>query len=187
MKFNLKAELLQHIAHNETEQAYVDQTLLFLKRFKGRSFKRSNLAGHITASGVLFNKDYSKVLLTKHKKLGRWLQLGGHSDGDTNSLHVALKEAREESGINNIVPISEHIMDVDVQPIPYYAKKNVLAHWHYDMRFFVKTEEEQFVISDESDDLKWFTMQEFETEFAKWPGMLRLLAKWKKLLQQTKQ
>lgn len=182
MKFNLAENLKQHNPYDEAEKEYVAQTLAFLKQHKNKSFKRSNLAGHITASGVLFDADYSHVLLTEHKKLKRWLQLGGHSDGDKNSLHVAIKEAQEESGIAQVQPIFETIVDVDVQPIPYYAKKNVLPHWHYDMRFFLVTPQKEFVVSDESESLKWFGFAEFEKEFANDPSMMRLHTKWKQLL-----
>src|SRR5436309_1471060 len=68
-------------------------------------FERSLEVGHITGSAWLLNHDCSKVLLTHHKKLNLWLQLGGHCDGESDVLAVALREAQEESGITDIIPL----------------------------------------------------------------------------------
>src|SRR3979490_420970 len=75
-------------------------------------FERSLEIGHITASAWLIDKTGSHALLTHHKKLNRWLQLGGHCDGDPDVIAVAIKEAQEESGIKEIVPVSRSIFDL---------------------------------------------------------------------------
>jgi len=99
------------------EQVAKRQMLEFLDACKD-CFERSCRIGHFTASSWLTNADCTKVLLTHHKKLDRWLQLGGHCDGDANVMRVAIKEAREESGIDRIVPLQEDIFDLDVHLIP---------------------------------------------------------------------
>lgn len=150
-------------------------------------FERSHLAGHITGSAWLLNADGSKVLLTHHKKLNRWLQLGGHSDGESSTWAVALREATEESGIDNLQFVMPDIFDVDVHTIPENAQKNEPAHKHYDIRFLLKAPTESFVISDESNALKWFTFDELSAiarrkEIA--PSMERMMIKWKSLIGQ---
>jgi 8-oxo-dGTP pyrophosphatase MutT (NUDIX family) len=94
------------------------------------------------------------VLLTHHRKLGLWLQLGGHADGDSDLARVALKEAEEESGLRDLA-LAPGIFDLDRHWIPQH--REVPPHWHYDVRFVVRAygDEEAFVVSDESHDLAW--------------------------------
>jgi 8-oxo-dGTP pyrophosphatase MutT (NUDIX family) len=124
-------------------------------------FKRSLKVGHITASAWILNPDKTKALMTHHKKLNRWLQLGGHSDGQSNTLDVALREAEEESGIQSIVPITIDILDLDAHPIP--ARGDEPEHVHYDVRYlFHSPETERFVVSDESHSLAWKPFDEIK-------------------------
>ena len=114
--------------------------------------------GHITGSAWVLDSDRKSVLLTHHKKLNKWLQLGGHSDGESNVIKTALREAIEESGIQKIRLVSEDIFDIDVHEFP--QKKGALAHLHYDVRFCFIAEHENFVISDESNNLSWVPVEE---------------------------
>jgi hypothetical protein len=127
----------------------------FLNSHEG-CFERSLSIGHFTGSCWLVNRDGTKFLLTLHKKIGRWLQLGGHADGDPDLARVSLKEAREESGLRNIELLSDEIFDIGVHLISEY--KGIRAHYHYDVRFLLKTtdNDEDIQISDESNDLRWF-------------------------------
>lgn len=128
------------------------QCLAFVRSNKD-CFLRSNLAGHITSSCWLVSPDHEQVLLTHHKKIGRWLQLGGHADGDPDVLRVALKEAEEESGIKNIKAMSPDIFDIDIHLISEH--KNTPAHYHYDIRFVLESSSTDFLVSDESHALSW--------------------------------
>lgn len=126
-------------------------------------FERANLAGHLTASALLVTPD-GRALLTHHRKLGRWLQLGGHCDGDANLAHVALREAIEESGIEELA-IDPRIVDVDIHRIPArpatQARAEEPAHDHLDCRFVVYAPEGAVErISDESLALGWFAIDE---------------------------
>ena len=160
---------------NLQEIEYKKNMLNFLNKHSD-CFERSNISGHFTASCLLENCDGTKFLLTKHRKLGMWLQLGGHADGDSDLLNVALKEAEEESGINDISCVSDEIFDLSVHAIPEY--KCIPAHFHYDVRFFLKArEDDKFVISDESTDLQWFSADEQIPSDNQ--ELLRLIEKWK--------
>lgn len=143
-------------------------------------FERSHNSGHLTGSAWLIDRAGSRVLLTHHAKLDKWLQLGGHCDGDSDVLRVALKEAEEESGLTDIVPVVDTIFDLDVHPIPGRAYDP--PHYHYDIRFIVQvTGGEEFVISDESHELRWLTPD----EVAAMPvgqSVLRMRRKWLDLL-----
>ena len=114
--------------------------------------------GHVTGSAWILSPDRKAVLLTHHKKLNMWLQLGGHSDGEPDVLKTALREAHEESGILDIAPISENIFDIDIHIFP--KKKNIEAHLHYDIRFCLQSSSYEFYVSDESNDLRWVPILE---------------------------
>ena len=115
---------------------------------------RSQLAGHLTGSAWVVDGGRTRTLLTHHRKLDLWLQLGGHADGDPDLAAVALREAREESGLTRLRLVSPDIFDLDRHWIP--ARKDVPAHWHFDLRFLIEAEPgEPLVVSDESHDLAW--------------------------------
>lgn len=135
------------------EQEYKKIIIEFLNNYPN-AFERSLEVGHITASAWLVNKDNTKALLMHHKKLNIWVQLGGHCDGDTNPLAVAIKEAQEESGIMNIAAIQNAIFDIDVHFIPENKKEK--GHYHYDIRFLLQVMgDEDFIPNEESNALMW--------------------------------
>ncbi len=138
-------------------------------------FERTLLIGHITGSAFIVNKRHTHTLMTHHQKLDKWLQLGGHSDGDPNTMNVALREAEEESGLKTIAPISEDIFDVDVHKIP--ARKNEPAHYHYDIRFLFEADDaEKLIITNESNDLQWIPLERME-EYTTEETVLRMIKK----------
>ena len=145
----------------EEEKKSLAELITFIEQ-NANCFERSNLKGHITGSAWLLSPDGQKVLLTHHKKLNRWLQPGGHSDGDADTLHVALREAMEESGIEQIDFVKPDIFDVDVHVIPENKAKNEPEHKHYDVRFLLKAKTEDFIVSPESHALKWADKNELE-------------------------
>ncbi len=125
-------------------------------------FLRTCMPGHITASCWIVSADHEKSLLTHHRKLGRWLQLGGHADGETDAATVALTEAREESGMTEFTVFGDGMtLDVDVHDIP--ARKDEPAHEHHDVRFLlVAGPDQDIVVSEESHDVRWFGWDEIE-------------------------
>lgn len=144
-------------------------------------FCRTQLRGHITGSAWLLNPAGDKVLLTLHRNLKRWMQLGGHADGEPNSLQTALREATEESGIAGIRPLSTEIFDVDIHLIPARPAKGEPAHYHYDIRYLMQAPNEQFAISEESDDLAWWTAADITARAAELDeAVLRLARLWQR-------
>lgn len=143
------------------EQANVAKKILTFINETPDCFCRSHTAGHITGSAWLINPDHTKALLTLHRKLGRWLQPGGHADGCSNTLETALREATEESGITGIIPMRYEIFDVDIHRIPASPSTNTPAHLHYDIRYLLKAPHETFRLSPESIALAWWTAHDF--------------------------
>lgn len=120
---------------------------------------RTCLDGHLTASAWIVDPARTCTLLTHHRKLDRWLQLGGHADGEADLLTAALREAREESGLASVGAVGAEIFDVDLHRIP--ARKAEPEHWHFDVRFlFTADPEEPFAVSDESHALAWVPLAE---------------------------
>jgi len=154
MHRNLLKNLLQQYQASPEEQDYKKRMLLFLDE-SSDCFERSLTSGHFTASAWLESKDGSQVLLMHHTKLNMWVQFGGHCDGNSDVLAVAIKEAQEESGVKSIEPVSSEIFDIDIHRIPANSKEP--EHDHYDIRFLLKvTSDESFVKNNESKALAWF-------------------------------
>jgi 8-oxo-dGTP pyrophosphatase MutT (NUDIX family) len=115
---------------------------------------RTCMPGHVTGSAWIVSPDNRRTLLTLHRKLGAWLQLGGHADGDPDLLAVALREAREESGLVRVRARTTAIFDIDRHWIP--ARRDEPGHWHHDLRFLIEADpSEPLVVSSESKDLAW--------------------------------
>ena len=147
-------------------------------------FQRSCLPGHVTASAWIVSHDHQQFLLTHHRKLGRWLQLGGHADGDSDVQRVALREAQEESGMARFDCVARSdgfaLLDVDIHGIP--ARPGEPAHDHFDLRFLLAAQPDQPLrISEESTDLRWFPHGQME-EIANEASLLRLARKARVLL-----
>ena len=169
-------ELLERYAQRFPEEQATTSRFLDCVRRNERCFERDLWEGHVTGSAWLVDGSGRRVLLTHHRKLRRWLQLGGHSDGNPWPLAVAMQEAREESGLD-VVPLSREIFDLDIHEIP--ARKQDPAHLHYDVRFALQVVgDEDFRISPESLDLAWVPINELR-RFTDEPSMLRMAAKWR--------
>jgi 8-oxo-dGTP pyrophosphatase MutT (NUDIX family) len=113
----------------------------------------------------------------QHAALKKWLQPGGHADGDENIYRVALREANEETGLFGLKPVGQTLFDIDIHRIPERKDLSFPAHDHYDVRFlFEASEEEELAISDESTDLKWIELAMLDT-FNSESSILRLRSK----------
>ena len=175
---NLIEKLEKYRASCASEEKDRKAILDFVKSNEN-CFERSNLSGHITGSCWLENYDGEKFIMTEHKKLKKWLPLGGHADGDSDIIRVAMKEAHEESGLKNIDLISEDIFDLSVHLIPEY--KNEPAHYHYDIRFLLRASKqgERIQMSDESTDLDWFSDLPENNSERDNEVLVRMMNKWR--------
>ena len=155
---NLIAALERHTAADANEREMTLRTIAFL-RSDPAAVSQVNPAGHITASAWIFHPRSARVLLTHHAKLDAWFQLGGHLEDDPTVLAGALREAREESGLLSVSPLSEEIFDVDVHVIP--ARGAMPAHPHYDIRYLLTADPaEPLSPTAETKSLAWVSLEE---------------------------
>jgi len=162
-------ELLVRYGERHPEERACIERMRALVGSRPDCFLRSCLPGHVTASAWILSRDQRRFLLTHHRKLGRWLQLGGHADGETQVASVAVREADEESGLGPFAflgvcdPVGGPLpVDVDVHAIPARAGDGAgqgePAHEHHDLRFALVASRDDVRLSGESVALRWFEM-----------------------------
>lgn len=173
-RFDLSTQLTNYSALSDQEEDFRRQ-MLWLLRTESFPFHRDSFPAHFTGSMFVVSPDHQRMLLLHHKKLGYWLQPGGHSDGDTNTFQVALRELQEETGLQ-VQNHPRNIFDLDIHPIP--AHKHEPEHFHYDVRFLVEVDPGCEIIIDpkESADFKWFSLDEV-AQLHGWSGWQRVVAK----------
>lgn len=122
-------------------------------------FSRENVVCHFTASAWIVNPERTKALFILHKLAGQWRWPGGHADGETDLLKVALTEAREETGLEKLKILDEGIFSLEVFAIPGHVHKGetVNAHLHVDAGFIFEASEDEAikVKPDENTDIRW--------------------------------
>jgi len=147
-------------------------------------FQRSAFPAHFTGSALVVSADGSRALLHHHRKLNRWLQFGGHCDGDEDVLRVARRETFEESGIEGLIVASARPFDLDIHAIPAFNGEP--AHFHYDVRYvFIAPENAESTRSDESHELRWFAPVEMN-DLPLDAGLRRLMRKWQRLVERRR-
>ncbi len=113
---------------------------------------RSCVTGHLTGSAFVINHSGSHALLLLHTKLGKWLQPGGHADGDGNLVHVAWREATEETGIAGLAVMAEPL-DLDIHEV---RPPHESAHDHLDVRFVIVAPPDAVAVTNhESREMRW--------------------------------
>ncbi|HET7269362.1 MAG TPA: NUDIX domain-containing protein [Oleiagrimonas sp.] len=171
----LRLALEHYRAQWSAESAHVDNFLGFLDSASD-VFERSHLQGHFTGSAWVVSADGARTLLTHHRKLDRWLQPGGHADGDVDLARVALREAQEETGVPDL-RVDADIFDIDRHRIP--ARGSEPEHWHYDVRHVVRAgADERYVVSDESHALAWRPIADIADDEAADASLRRMARKW---------
>lgn len=168
---------------NKYKQSYLEE-ILIIDRFAKflqdpGAYDRSHLFGHVTASAFIIHPDGRSLLLLHHKKLNLWLQPGGHADGEADVLQVARKEAAEETGLRDLVLLSDGVGDLAIHIVPAFG--DVREHFHFDMRFFFQAQSDEIINNEESHEVKWVALDEVH-EFNQEEGTRRVLRKIRSLL-----
>ena len=160
---NLKEQIEKYIPYNEQEERDKELMLKYINTFND-VLTRENKMCHFTASNWIINKDRTKVLMIYHNIYKSWAWTGGHADGDSDLLHVALKEAEEETGLNNLKLLIDGIFGLQILTVDSHIKrgKYVSSHLHLDCCFlFEANEEDELKIKeDENSGVKWINIDE---------------------------
>jgi 8-oxo-dGTP pyrophosphatase MutT (NUDIX family) len=159
------------------------KTIAFLQSTSfPEAFLRTHLAGHICGSAFLLSADKKSVLLMYHRFLDKWLNFGGHADGNADICSVAVRETIEESGIEDVDIISSDIFDLDIHTIPNRPERNEPQHLHYDIRYLLQAKSMDFHVNDrESKGLKWVSIDDiFSLELD--ASVRRMAEKWRNYL-----
>lgn len=173
---DISRDLDEYRRRHPDEAATVEEFLALL-RDRQDPFVRERLAGHFTGSAWVVSADGRRTLLTHHRTLDRWLQPGGHADGDTDLARVALREAVEETGVHGLRLEDGTVFDLDRHWIP--GRGDVPGHWHYDVRYVVRAgTDERYVVSAESHDLAWREVTALLADPGSDRSMRRMAQKW---------
>lgn len=140
--------------------------LKYIDFFGKEILTRNNEIVHITSSSMIFNKDRSKVLMIYHNIYDTWTWTGGHADGEDDLLNIAIKEAKEETGLKNITPIMDDIASIDILPVwsHFKGEKFVSSHLHLNTSFLFEASEcDKLIVNfDETNGVKWIDIKDIE-------------------------
>lgn len=161
---NVKKLIEQYIPYNEQEKK--DQALIIkcLDTFED-VLSRENEIVHFTCSGFVFNKNRDKVLMVYHNIYNSWSWVGGHADGEDDFLGVAIREVKEETGVQNVHVISPDIMALDVLPVISHVKRGnfVSSHIHISVAYLLEVDEEEtlHIKADENSNVGWLSLDRY--------------------------
>ena len=160
---SLLKQLKAYVPYNEQETNDKEVMIKLLEK-ESDIFTRENEVAHFTASSWLVNKEHTKVLMIYHNIYHSWSWTGGHADGETDLLAVAMREAMEETGVKTITPVSEDIFSIEILTVDGHIKrgKYVPSHLHLNVTYLLEADEAEVlhIKQDENSGVAWFTLEE---------------------------
>lgn len=161
-------EEIANFSPSSPEEAAAQNAILWYAGvFGDQILLRDNLMAHITSSGFIMNPALDKVLMIHHNIRDAWAWTGGHADGDADLLSVALREAREETGVQAIAPLSADLASVDILPVYPHTKNGrcLNAHMHLSVAYILVCGEDEHVRvkPDENSGVRWFGVDEISS------------------------
>lgn len=172
MRNTLIQELKEYIPYNEQEEND-KKLILSMLETNDDIFTRDNVVAHITSTAWVTNLSHTKILMAYHNLYDSWAWLGGHNDGNENCLEVAIKEVKEESGIQEVRPVKESIFSIEVLTVDGHVKKGkyVSSHLHLNITYLLEADDTLFISNkeDENSAVGWFELDEaIEKSSEKW-------------------
>lgn len=160
-------EIAAYRPRSEQEEADQRQMLDYIRQFPDTILSRDNPIAHFSSSGFVVNADASRVLMAHHNLYRVWAWTGGHVDGEADFLAVALREAREETGVTHIRPLSDAIASLEILPVWGHVKRGryVPSHLHLNVSYLL--------LADENDPL---SVREGENTRVGWLPAAELLS-----------
>ncbi|MBW6409581.1 NUDIX hydrolase [Clostridium weizhouense] len=182
---NWVKQIESYIPYNEQELKDKELILQCIKAYNN-ILTRENPLAHITSSGYIVNKNRDKVLMIHHNIYKTWAWTGGHADGDNDLLYVAIKEAKEETGIKNVTSVTSDILSLDVLPVIGHFKngKYVSPHLHLSIAYLLECDESEELIvkEDENSGVKWIPINKIHL-YSNEPDMINLYNKFNKKIK----
>lgn len=163
---NYKEAIERYKPINEQEASEKKVILDYINQYPHNILLRDNEFGHLTSSGFIMNKELTKTLMIHHNIYNTWAWTGGHADGDEDLLYVAIKEAKEETGVTKIEPLTNEIASIDILPVWGHVKKGkyVATHMHLSIAYILIADEEQelYINEAENSGVKWIDIEEMK-------------------------
>ncbi|MGP6145777.1 NUDIX hydrolase [Jeotgalibaca sp. A122] len=160
---NYRQAIMDYEPYNEQERTDKARMLEYIDTFQD-ILTRNNDAAHFTASAWVVNEDFTKTVMAYHNIYDSWSWVGGHVDGDDNFLRVALKEVEEETGLQNITPVSENIYAIEILDVPAHVKKGkkIRTHLHLNVTYLLQASETDTLAikPDENSAVAWMELDE---------------------------
>ena len=182
-------DIRDFVPQNEQEETDRAMMLEYVRLFPDTILTRDNRIAHITASGFIVNRDASKVLMAHHNIYKVWAWTGGHADGEGDLLSVALREAREETGVRHIRPLSDRAASLEILPVWGHVKRGrfVPSHQHLNVSYLLQADDRDplTVREGENTGVAWLPadrLTELTNEWEMDPVYLKLLARARALL-----
>lgn len=164
-KVNLKEQIENYIPYNEQEEKDKQTMLKYINTFDD-VLTRENEFGHFTASSWVVNKERTKVLMIYHNIYQSWAWTGGHADGEENLLKVAIRELKEETGVNKVKTLSHDIFSLEIVCVDGHVKrgKYVSSHVHLNLTYLLEVDENEVlrIKEDENSGVKWVRIEDVE-------------------------
>lgn len=158
---NLRNQLCAYAPFNEQEARDRDRILQYMDAFAD-IFSRENPLCHMTASAWVVNPARDRVLMAYHNIYQSWAWLGGHADGERDLLSVALREAREESGVQNVRPASQDIYSIEILTVDGHKKRGmyVSSHLHLNITYLIEADDRDAttIKPDENSGVQWLSL-----------------------------
>ena len=177
---NYKEAIRAYEPINEQEASEKKVILEYIEQYPHNILLRENQLGHLTSSGFIMNKDLTKTLMVHHNIYNTWAWTGGHADGDEDLLYVAIKEAKEETGVTQIEPLMEEIASIDILPVWGHVKKDeyVATHMHLSVAYILIADENQHLQVNEAENsgVKWIEIEALEA-YCKEPQIVEIYHK----------
>ena len=175
----LREQIDTYVPHTEDEQAAKAHILHQWDVMGDQIFARPD-EGHFTASSIILNKERTHMLMVYHNIYDSFAWTGGHADGEQNLLHKAMEEAKEETGIVSLIPLTGAVLSIDVLPVKAHKKrgKDVAAHQHYNIAYgFIASDKDPLQVKpDENSQVCWIALDEWQSK-CKEPHMIPVYAK----------
>lgn len=186
MERNYIDEIKEYVPKCEQEENDKKILLEMISTLGDDILTRNIEYAHITSSSLVFNKDFTKVLMVYHNIYNSWSWTGGHADGEKDLYKVSLKETEEETGLNELQPISDSIVSLEILPVFSHIKRGkfVSSHLHLNVTYgFIASESDKTRIKeDENKGVMWIDIVKLD-EYCSEKEMLPI---YKKIINNVK-